>query len=145
MFEVLARLKGIFLPYMLFFSNLLFKGEISRADKERIVLRVAWRCGCIYEWGHHVALARDVGVGDDEISSIAEERSSLWSARTATFMRATDELLQERALSDGAWSALREELSDDEIVELCMTVGHYVMVAGTINTMGVPLEPGHLE
>lgn len=144
-FEMLARLQGTFFPYLLFFSNLLFRGAIPRADKERIVLRVAWRCGCIYEWGHHVKLARDVGVRDDQINAIAEPVSPLWSARTATLMHATDELIETRTISDATWTALRQELSENEIVEFCMIVGHYVMVAGTVNAMGVRLEPGYLK
>ena len=34
----------------------------NRITKERIVLRTVWRTGCLYEWTHHVHLARKAGV-----------------------------------------------------------------------------------
>lgn len=68
-----------------------------------------------------------------------------WADRLRALMHATDELVAERRLSDGTWRALRGHLSEDQAVEFCMLVGHYVMVAGTINTLGVSLEPGYLQ
>ncbi len=64
-FTVLSRLGGIFLPYLLFLSQILMKSRISRVDKERIILRVAWRVGCVYEWGHHVHMATELGVAGE--------------------------------------------------------------------------------
>ena len=34
---------------------------------------------------------------------------------------------------------------DDQLVEFCMLVGHYLMVAMTINSCGLVLEPGYLD
>ena len=112
---------------------------------ERIILRVAWRVGCIYEWGHHVPMARELGVSDDEILSLAEADSPLWDDRTRTLVRADDELVEHRVLGDGTWRALAAELTDNQLVEFCMLVGHYVMVAMTINACDLELEPGYLE
>lgn len=144
-FTVLARLGGLFFPYMLFLSQLLMKGRISRVDKELIILRVAWRIGCVYEWGHHCQLAGELGLGSAEILSVAVEENPAWDERLRVLLRATDELILERLVSEGTWQALREHLSEDQSVEFCMLVGHYVMVAGTINSTGIPLEPGYLE
>lgn len=144
-FTVLSRLGGIFLPYLLFLSQILIKGRISRADKERIILRVAWRVGCVYEWGHHVHMATELGVSDDEIRSLAEPQSASWDRRLRTLVQAADELVDRRLLSYETWDLLREQLSEDQAIEFCMLVGHYVMVAGTINTLGVRLEPGYLK
>jgi hypothetical protein len=60
-------------------------------------------------------------------------------------LRATDELLDKRCISEETWEALGGELTPDQCVEFCMLVGHYVMVAGLINATGVQLEPGYLE
>ena len=37
----------------------------------------------------------------------------------------------------GLWGALRPLLSDAELIELCMLVGHYEMLAMTLNSLGV--------
>ena len=144
-FRLLARLGTIFPRYLLFLSHMLQRGRISRVDKEHIILRVAWRVGCIYEWGHHVAMARDLGIGDDVILSLAEADSPQWDDRLRTLVRGVDELIDHRVLSDAAWRALAAELMDDQLVEFCMLVGHYLMVAMTINSCGLVLEPGYLD
>lgn len=55
-------------------------------------------------------------------------------------LRAADELVADGARSDENWSLAREWASEDELLELCMLVGHYVMVAMTLNSVGVQLE-----
>lgn len=142
--SILPRLGAIFFYYALFAGQLLMKGRISRADKERIILRTVWRLGCIYEWVHHVRFARELGVTDAEISSLAEEQSGLWSARTRALVMATDDLVQRRRIGDAAWAQLRRELSEDQAVEFCMIVGHHVMVVGMINSLDIRVEPGYL-
>lgn len=144
-FSLLARLGPMFPRYLLFLSHILKGGRIGRADKERIILRVAWRIGCIYEWGHHVPMARELGITDEEILSLAQEQSPLWGDRTRAFLRAADELVDNRVLGDDTWRALAAELNENQLVEFCMLVGHYQMVAMTINSCGLELEADYLE
>ena len=144
-FLPLVRLGSTFPRYLLFLSHLLNKGQIPRADKERIILRVAWRLGCVYEWGHHSHMARALGIDENEIVSIAKQHADQWDRRLRVLIVATDELIDKRSLSQSLWDELSAELSTDQRVEFCMLVGHYVMVAGLINTTGVPIEPGYLE
>lgn len=120
-------------------------GSSQDCRGERIILRVAWRVGCVYEWGHHVHMATELGVGDEEIGSLAQPQSASWDRRLRTLVQAADELVDRRLLSDKTWDLLREHLSEDQAIEFCMLVGHYVMVAGTISTLGVRLEPGYLK
>lgn len=144
-FLILARLGRIFPRYLLFLSHMLMKGRIARIDKERIILRAAWRMGCVYEWGHHAHMARDLGVSESVIRSLAEEDCAGWDSRLRAFVRATDELIAGQRLSDETWASLKQQLSNDQCVEFCMLVGHYMMVAMTINAAGVRLEPGYLD
>ena len=57
-------------------------------------------------------------------------------------LRAADELHARQDLSDATWSALRECLSDAQLVELPFVVGQYTMLSMVANATGVPLEPG---
>ena len=47
---------------------------------------------------------------------------------------------RERVISDEVWAELRPLLSDEQLIEVCMLVGHYGMLAGTLNSLGVPLD-----
>ena len=142
---LLLRLGGMFLPYLMFVSQLLMKGRIERADKERIILRTVWRLGCIYEWAHHAHTASELGVSEDEIRSLADEKSALWSERTRVLVQATDDLITSHKVGDEAWKRLRHELSEDQAVEFCVLVGHYVMASSMCNSFNVALEPGYLS
>ncbi|WP_280282291.1 carboxymuconolactone decarboxylase family protein [Pseudomonas sp. BN415] len=144
-FLLFAKLGDVLGHYLPFFTTLLFAGRISRVDKEKIILRVAWRVGCAYEWIHHTKLAQLLRIDVDEVSSLAVEHSESWSPRVAAYVRATDELLTSKTLTTEAWNDLRVHLSDEQIIEFCFLVGHYVMVAMTINASGIPVEPQYLQ
>jgi AhpD family alkylhydroperoxidase len=123
-----------------FLLQLLKRGRLSPVERELVILRVAWRLGCVYEWGHHVHTAKRLGVTDSEIETITTDAAAGGSSRLAAFLTATDELLADRALSGETWALARRFASDDELLELCLLVGHYVMVAITLNSVGVQLE-----
>jgi AhpD family alkylhydroperoxidase len=139
-FLVLARLGRLFPAHAVFLSRLLGKTRLSAAEKELIVLRVAWRLGCAYEYVHHHHSARQLGVPDVLIQAATADDLTPFDDRSAALLRATDELLSEHKLTDAGWTAVRAEATPDEVLELCMFVGHYVMVAGIINTAGIQPE-----
>ena len=135
-----ARLGGIFPAHALFLSQLLFKGRLSRTEKELVILRVAWRRGCAYEWAHHVDLAIGLAVADNRIDAMSREDADVGDPRLRALIQAADELVAAGTLTDEAWSRLRDHCSPEEAMELCLLVGHYVMVAMTINAVGIQLE-----
>jgi alkylhydroperoxidase family enzyme len=53
----------------------------------------------------------------------------------------TDELHADRVLSDTTWTRLRSRYDDVRMIEFCMLVGHYEMLAMTLNSLGV--QPDH--
>lgn len=140
-FTTLARLGRIFPVHAYFVSQLLYRGRIPLADKERVILRVAWRTGCAYEWAHHTVMGMQAGVPRAELGSSAHQDDESWTPRTRALMEATDELLAGGALSADGWARLRRHLTEDQGVEFCMLVGHYVMGAMIINTSGCRIEP----
>jgi hypothetical protein len=60
-------------------------------------------------------------------------------------LRATDELHDVRVISDHTWRALAAELTDRQLIELCLLVGHYEMLAMALNSLGVEPERTTLE
>lgn len=82
-----------------------------------------------------------LGIASEEIETVSEEYSDHWAPDTRALMLAADDLIENRNISTGAWEELIKYLSEDQIVEFCMLVGHYFMVALTINTLGINIEP----
>lgn len=117
-------------------------GLLPRADTELIILRTAHNCASDYEWRAHENLARNAGLTTDQVQQVrAGPDAAAFSTRQRLLVRATDELHVARLPSDETWSELREQLSDAELIELCMLVGHYELLAMTLNSLGVSPDP----
>jgi alkylhydroperoxidase family enzyme len=137
-FTTLARHRGIFRRWLLFAGALMPGGRLPRAESELLILRVAYNCGSEYEWTQHVVLARAAGLADQEIAGARGAGTVAGLCpRPALLLRAADELHAERTISEELWAKLRTELSDTELIELCMLVGHYEMLAMTLNALRV--------
>jgi 4-carboxymuconolactone decarboxylase len=140
-FATLARHPRLLKRWSAFGGVLLFRGELPDRDRELLVLRTAWNCRAHYEWGHHVPWARRVGVSDEEVSAVTTGPSAAtWSAGDAVLLRAADELHGSSRIGDATWAALADRYTPAQLIEICMVVGQYHLVAFTLNSLGVQLE-----
>lgn len=138
LFTTLARHRRLFRPWLRFAGALMPGGVLPRADTELLILHVAHVTGCQYEWDHHQRLALTAGLSAADVLRVREGPDApQWSVRQRLLLSAADELLEQRILSPATWSALRPLLSDAQLIELCMLVGHYEMLAMTLNSLGV--------
>ena len=138
-FTTLARHRRLFLPWLRFAGRLMPRGRLPRADTELVILRVAHRCGSEYEWRHHERIGRRVGLSAEDIARVRDGADG-FSGRQALLLRAVDELHDTRDISDETWAGLRAELSDIDLIELCMLAGHYEMLAMTLNALRVEVD-----
>lgn len=106
--------------------------------REMVILRVAHRTACEYEWGHHVGLAHRAGLSDDEIAAATAEYDD--DAVAAPELRAVDELLSGFRVSDDTWTALTKNLDERQCMDLIFTIGGYLLLAVGLNTFGVQPE-----
>ncbi|MEA2433095.1 MAG: 4-carboxymuconolactone decarboxylase [Actinomycetota bacterium] len=124
-----------------FGGTLLFNGRLPHRDRELLILRTAWHCKAEYEWGQHVLIGRALGLTDDEIDRISDDEvSSEWGPLDSALLHAADELHTQSAISDSTWAVLAEGYDYQQLIEVCMVVGQYHMVAFTLNSLGVELE-----
>jgi len=141
----LARHRRLFRWWLPFAGTLLLRGELPRADAELVVLRTACNCGSWYEWAQHVLLAARAGVPRTAIDAVpCWTDHDLWTPRQHLLLMATDELHGRRTITDATWASLAARLRERELIELCMLVGHYEMLAMTLNSLGVEAEQSAL-
>jgi AhpD family alkylhydroperoxidase len=137
-FTTLSRHRRLFLPWLRFAGRLMPGGKLPRADTELLILRTAHNSGCEYEWRHHERIGQTAGLSREEIQRVREDvGAGGWGARQTLLLRAADELHASRVLSDEVFDGLRPLLSDAELIEVCMLVGHYEMLAMTLNSLQV--------
>jgi len=141
-FTTVARHRSLLRKWLPFGGKLL-NGALEARPRELLILRTGWNCGAEYEWAQHVVLGRQAGLTDEEIRRvIAGPDAPGWDPFDAVLLRAADELHRAARLSDPTWTALATRYDDRQLIELCMLIGHYHMVAFTLNSLGVELDPG---
>lgn len=139
-FKTLGHLRGT-MPFYTSFFLTIYKlgGKIDQLEKEKIIEHAAWKLGCIYEFTHHNPFLRKK-YSQDEIFSWAQDDCDDWDDRTRTLFKAVDAIVENHVLDGEAWDNLKKYYNDDQMVEFCMLVGHYIMIAVTVNSTGTQLE-----
>jgi 4-carboxymuconolactone decarboxylase len=140
-FTTLVRAPGLFRRWIPFGAKLL-AGKLPARDRELLILRTAWNCRSAYEWGQHVPISRHAGLSPDEIDCIAGGSVGDWPERDAVLVRAADELHEDACIAEDTWQSLAARFDIAQLIELPMLVGHYHLVAMTLNSLGVPLDAG---
>lgn len=138
----LARHRSLFRKWLRFASGLMPGGVLPRADTELLILRVAHVAGCEYEWHHHERIGQLSGLSAADVERVREgPEADGWTDRQRLLLQAADELLSERTIGDPLWDQLALLLNEEELIELCMLVGHYEMLAMTLNALRVEPDP----
>ena len=141
-FATLAHHPRLLKRWSAFGGTLLFGGALPGRDRELLILRTAWLCKAEYEWGQHVLIGRASGITEEEIDRIPQDEiSDEWAPRERALLRAADELHERSVISDETWKVLAAGSDYQQLIEVCMVVGQYHMVAFTLNSLGVELEP----
>lgn len=142
-FGTLARHPRLFASWLPFASRLLTGGSLDRRLTELVILRVAYNMGNDYEWGQHAEISANLGIEQATIARVTIGPSAGgWSPGEALVLQATDELHNERCITNATWDALSVQFDEVQLIELCFLVGQYEMLAMFLQTVGVQLEPG---
>jgi len=140
-FLTLGRHRGLFRRWLWFASALMPGGKLPRQETELLILRVAHNTGSDYEWGHHERMGAAVGLSQEEIARVREGPDApAWSDRRAALLRAADELHADGVVGDETWAKLSAELDERLLIEALMLIGHYEMLAMTLNSLRVQPE-----
>jgi 4-carboxymuconolactone decarboxylase len=127
--------------YLRFSSYLLYGSTLPPRIREQVILRVAHRRGCAYEWSHHVQIGKDVGLSDADIEAVRS--GSADSDFDRALLCAVDELDEKTNVSDQTWAALGKKLDERQVMDLIFTTGNYIALAMALNTFGVEVEGDH--
>ena len=110
--------------------------------REIAILRVGYLSGSAYEVFQHEALARHVGLNEEQINAIRQGGSAadvLGDVGSKVLAYVDDLVLNVRA-SDATLVGVREHLTDAQLVDLTLVTGAYMMVSRFLETMGVEID-----
>ena len=142
-FTTLAHHPNLLSRWLVFGRHILSQSTLPLREREIVILRIGWLCRAEYEWGHHVALAKQAGLSTDDINRIKLGADTTgWQPFESTLLRAVDELHANSAISDSTWQALAERYNTKQLLDFLFTVGQYKLVSMVLNSVGVRLEEG---
>jgi len=142
-FATLARHPRLLKRWSAFGGTLLYGGELPERERELLILRTAWNCRADYEWGQHVRIGLASGLTEEEVARVPDGPGAAgWSAEDAALLAAADELHEGARIGDETWDALAASHGEAQLIEVCMVVGQYHLVAFTLNSLGVEREDG---
>jgi 4-carboxymuconolactone decarboxylase len=142
-FATLAHHPKLMKRWMVFGNHVLAKSTLSARDRELLILRTGWNCRAPYEWGQHVAIARAIGVSDEDIERVATGPDAPgWDPFEAVLLRAADELHDDSSLSDATYAELARRYNEQQLLDLVFTVGQYHLVSMALNSLRVQRDDG---
>lgn len=142
-FRMLAHAETLLKPVMRLGGAMLGKMKLDPLLRELALLHAVKLEGGEYEWVQHVPVALHLGGTDAQIAALekGDVRAACFSPKEQAVLVFTGEVVKNVKASDAALAAVREHLTDREVVELIMMSGFYIMLARLTETTGVENEP----
>ncbi len=132
----LAALFSQFNIYLLTASSLPVK------QRQIAIMRTAWLCKATYMWSSHLNTSQLLGLSPDMFRPLqVGAEDPYFTAFERRIILATEELVQNRQLSDTSWAGLMEEWNNQQMLDFLFTVGCYTMLAGIMRSIGIQRNP----
>jgi hypothetical protein len=132
------ELYRVFLPLI---KKLIPGSNLPPRDRQILVLRLLTLYDEVYEVTHQVLISRhNAGMNDAEIEAAKAGRGAALSAFDRTLVKAAEELVRDRYVSDETWRELSERYSTVQLMEVVALVGGYTMLAMATKNYGIQLE-----
>ncbi len=125
-------------------QSILFYSSFDPRKREIAVLRVAHVTRSVYEWTHHVSLAKGYNVSDKEIEIICtEEPVTSLNEESNLLCRVADEISRNVRLSDEVLAQILERYGVQEATELILCVSYFNFLSRFLESTRVELENSH--
>jgi 4-carboxymuconolactone decarboxylase len=121
--------------------SILFESEFDPRKREIAVLRVARVTDANYEWTHHVAIAKQHGVTEEQIEKIkTEDTVTSLGDECNLLCRVADEISRNVRLSDEALTKILSCYGVRGATELILCVSYFNFVSRFLESTRVELE-----
>ena len=142
-FRMMAHAQTSFRPLLRLGTSILSQQKLSGKLRELAILRVAQLSPARYEWIQHVPIGKMVGVSDAQIAALERDDivASCFAPDEQTVLQFTSELVRDVRPTERVFAEVAQRFSPQEIVELILTIGYYMMLARLMETTAIDLEP----
>lgn len=126
-------------------SAILTKSDIDPTLRELVILRVGALCGSSYEVFQHRRVAASVGVPAEKIEAVLADPKTpvspeLFTELESVVLQFTDSVVREVKAPEHLFNQVAQRLPHQQLVELMMTIGFYMLVSRLLENLEVDLE-----
>ena len=141
-FRMWANAPSLFHTGIRMGNAILNKQQLPADLRELVILAAARLDGGNYEWCQHVSIGIKAGCTAEQIAALEALRSdaAVFDPRTAAMLKLVREVVQKVKADKATLDAALEFFSTQEIVEIIMTAGFYMMLARMTETLDVELD-----
>lgn len=126
--------------------HLLTNNSLPVKQRQIAIMRTAWICKSVYMWSSHLRTSARCGLPSELYDPIKHGAADpYFTDFERTIIRATEELVHHKRISDANSDALATEWNKQQLLDFMFTVGCYEMVAGVMNSAGVQRNDNLLE
>jgi alkylhydroperoxidase family enzyme len=147
LYRLFAHLPELARRYRQMGRWLRFESTLDQRLKELVILQVGVLTASPYETSHHVHLAQEAGLSDEDIAAIAAEtrgEPTSLGEREKTLLRAARELTADIRISDATWTALGQWYSGTERLEFAVLISFYNMTIRIAGAANLDVEDDYL-
>lgn len=140
-FRMMAHGHTVMRQYLDLGGALLWKGELDPQLREMAILRVGYLSNAGYETYQHERISRQLGMSEEKIQALkVGANDSALTDIEKLVVRFTDEVVKDVKASDKTFNEVAEKFSRNELVELVMAIGFYMMTSRFLENFGVDIE-----
>ncbi len=119
--------------------------NLSIREQELIILKTACFFGCDYVWGHHVPIAKQADVTDEEIAQVPlPVKDQNLPLKDKVLIKMVESVLKKANLSDEEFEEIVKHFDEAQILDIIMVISHYLVFNSVNNIFGVELEHSKL-
>ena len=145
-FRMVANSEPVARGFLKMGNALLDRGALSPTLRELAILRVGWLSKASYEVYQHERIGRDVGLSEEKLRAIHKgAEATEFDEHEKAVLRFTDDVVKNVKASDTTFKPIAAFLDAEQIVELTLSIGFYMMVSRFLETLEVDDQEGQAE
>ena len=145
-FRMMGHAGDMVTGFARFGNHLLGRTRLDPVLREIAIVRVGFLSGARYEVQQHEEICRKLGMADALIAAIGEgPEAQAFDPLHRMVMAFTDDVVHNVRASDATYAPLAALLSVQEMQELVISIGFYMMVSRFLETFDVDLESAPAE
>jgi alkylhydroperoxidase family enzyme len=138
--RMMSHAPGVMMAYSRLGTQLLLRGALDPVLREIVILRIGQLCRSEYEWHQHSSVARAVGMDEATLAGIAAENFTGLTEPQQIGIRIAEEIKHDNCASEATIARAGAFFTAEQIVELCLVAGYYIMTAGFLRSLDVEVE-----